>query len=91
MQEARKMAKSNNANISNQAPFAVVEAYKNIRIRLLYILENMHGKGAYRVRKGGSYNDVNCRSSAHGIPYYSQNANSASIGYRLCAPVKLMD
>lgn len=38
------MAKSNNANISNQAPFAVVEAYKNIRIRLLYILENMHGK-----------------------------------------------
>lgn len=54
-------------------------------------LENMHGKGAYRVRKGGSYNDVNCRSSAHGIPYYSQNANSAIIGYRLCAPVKLMD
>ncbi len=38
------MAKNNNANISNQAPFAVVEAYKNIRIRLLYILENMQGK-----------------------------------------------
>lgn len=38
------MAKGFNANISNQAPFAVVEAYKNIRIRLLYILENMQGK-----------------------------------------------
>ena len=38
------MAKNVNANISNQAPFAVVEAYKNIRIRLLYILENMKGK-----------------------------------------------
>ncbi len=38
------MAKIFNANISNQAPFAVVEAYKNIRIRLLYILENMQGK-----------------------------------------------
>lgn len=38
------MAKNVNASISSQAPFAVVEAYKNIRIRLLYILENMKGK-----------------------------------------------
>lgn len=38
------MAKNVNANISSQAPFAVVEAYKNIRIRLLYTLENMQGK-----------------------------------------------
>ncbi len=46
VQEEIKMAKimGENANISKKAPFAVVEAYKNIRIRFLYILENMNAK-----------------------------------------------
>ncbi|MBQ6847852.1 MAG: CpsD/CapB family tyrosine-protein kinase [Clostridia bacterium] len=39
------MANKNvNANIATKAPFAVVEAYKNIRIRLLSMLEESGGK-----------------------------------------------
>ncbi len=38
------MAKDKILNSNNKAPFAVVEAYKNIRIRLVYTLEQMGGK-----------------------------------------------
>lgn len=38
------MARDKVLSTNNKAPFAVVEAYKNIRIRLVYTLEQINGK-----------------------------------------------